>query len=131
MQGHLTEDDTYTLQDIVDAYHFYKKENDEKELKEILRPVEDAIGDIKKIAVKDSAVHSVANGSDLGASGISKLQGGIEEDEQVAITTLKGELIALGKASMSSEEMYGEKGTAASPENVYMDPSIYPKRWKQ
>lgn len=130
-QGHLTEDDTYTLQEIVDAYHFYKDEGDEEGLKQILKPIENALGNIKKIAVKDSAVHAVANGADLGTIGISKLQGGIEQGEQIAITTLKGELIALGKALMTSEEMFDKQDTAASPENVYMDPSVYPKRWKQ
>lgn len=130
-QGHLTEYDTYTLQEIVDAYHFYKNEGDEEGLKQILKPIENALGNIKKIAVKDSAVHAVANGSDLGTMGISKLQGGIEQGEQIAITTLKGELIALGKALMTSEEMFDKQDTAASPENVYMDPSVYPKRWKQ
>lgn len=131
VQGHLTEDDTNTLQEIVDAYHFYKKEDDKEELKEVLNPIENALGGIKKVAIKDSAVNAVANGSDLGASGISKLQGGITEGEMIALTTLKGELIALGEASMNSEEMYDSEGKAASPENVYMDPEVYPKRWKQ
>lgn len=130
-QGHLTEENTNTLQEIVDAYHFYKKEGDEEGLREVLNPIENALGDIKKIAVKDSAVHAIANGSDLGTPGISKMQGGIKEGDQVAIITLKGELIALAKAKMSSQDMWDERGTAASPENVYMDPEIYPKRWKQ
>lgn len=130
-QGHLREKDTDTLQEIVDAYHFYKKEDNKEGLKKVLNPIENALGDIKKVAVKDSAVHAIANGSDLGTTGISKLQGGIKEDEEVAITTLKGELIALGTASMTSEEMYDQKGTAVSPNNVYMNPEVYPKRWKQ
>jgi H/ACA ribonucleoprotein complex subunit 4 len=130
-QGHLTEEDTNTLQEIVDAYHFYKKEDNEEGLKQVLNPIENALGEMKKVAIKDSAVHAVANGSDLGASGISKLQGGIEEGETVAVTTLKGELIALAEAYMNSEDMYDQQGTAASPENVYMTPDVYPKRWKQ
>lgn len=131
MQGHLSGEDTNTLQEIVDAYHFYKKDDNEKKLKEVLNPIENALGNIKKVAIKDSAVHAVANGSDLGAAGVSKLQGGIKEEETIAITTLKGELVALAEAYMSSEDMYDQHGTAASPENVYMDPEVYPKRWKQ
>ena len=131
MQGHLSGEDTNTLQEIVDAYHFYKKDDNEKKLKEVLNPIENALGNIKKVAIKDSAVHAVANGSDLGAAGVSKLQGGIKEEETIAITTLKGELVALAEAYMSSEDMYDQHGTAASSENVYMDPEVYPKRWKQ
>lgn len=131
IQGSLTEDDLDTLQEVVDAYHFYKNEGDEEKIREVVKPIERAVGHLKKVAVKDSAVNAVANGSDLGATGISKLQDNISEGETIAITTLKGELIALAEAYMTSEEMFDHKGTAASPENVYMDPEIYPKRWKQ
>ena len=131
MQGHLTEEDMTTLQQVVDAYHFYKKDGDEEALREAVHPIERAVTGMKKVVIKDSAVNAVANGSDLGASGISKLQGNIEKDETVAVTTLKGELIALGEALMTSEQMYDQKGTAVEVNNVYMDPGIYPKRWKQ
>jgi H/ACA ribonucleoprotein complex subunit 4 len=93
--------------------------------------VEKGIENLKKVVVKDSAVNAVANGADLGCAGISKLQGEIEEGETVAITTLKGELVAIAEAEMSSEQMYDADGTAATLESVHMDPETYPKRWKQ
>lgn len=128
-QGTLGEDDLHTLQDVVDAYHFYRQENDGEKLKKVLNPIEKAVSHLRKIVVKDSAVNSVANGSDLGSTGISKLQGGIERGETVAVTTLKGELVALATAEMTSEQMYDEDGTAASLDSVHMDPETYPKRW--
>ncbi len=131
MQGHLKEEDMSTLQEVVDAYHFYKNDGNEKVLREVVQPIERAVTGMKKVAVKDSAVNAVANGSDLGASGISKLQDNISVGETVAVTTLKGELIALGDALMTSEQMYDQKGTSVEINNVYMDPGIYPKRWKQ
>jgi H/ACA ribonucleoprotein complex subunit 4 len=130
-QGLLEEEETDTLQDIVDAYHFYKEDGDEEALREVLYPIEKAVNHLPKIAIKDSAVNAVANGSNLGAVGISKFQDGIKEGERVAITTLKGELVALATAKMNSEQLYEEKGEAADLENVYMDPDTYPKRWKQ
>lgn len=130
-QGQITEEDIDKLQDIVDAYHFYKEDDDEEKLREVLHPVEKAVGHLRKIVIKDSAVNAVANGADLGASGITKFQDGIREGEKVAITTLKGELIALGTAQMNSEELYDKEGTAAELESVHMDPETYPKRWKQ
>jgi H/ACA ribonucleoprotein complex subunit 4 len=129
-QAGIEEDDLNTLQEVVDAYHFYNQ-GEEEELREILRPVEKAIEHLKKVVVKDSAVNAVANGADLGCAGISKLQGEIEEDETVAITTLKGELVAIAEAEMSSEQMYDADGTAATLESVHLDPETYPKRWKQ
>ena len=131
LQASLTEDDVHTLQDVVDAYHFYKEKENEEALREVINPIERAVTHLRKVVIKDSAVNAVANGSDLGASGISKFQDNIDEGETVAVTTLKGELIALGEALMNSEKMYDEKGTAVEVNNVYMDPGIYPKRWKQ
>ncbi|MBY6294241.1 RNA-guided pseudouridylation complex pseudouridine synthase subunit Cbf5 [Nanohaloarchaea archaeon H01] len=129
-QGALTEEDKNTLQEVVDAYHYYH-EGSEEELKEVLQPVEKGVTHLKKIAIKDSAVNAVANGADLGAGGISKFQDQIRKGERVAITTLKGELVALATAEMTSEDLYDEEGTAATLESVHMDPETYPKRWKQ
>ncbi|WEL23937.1 RNA-guided pseudouridylation complex pseudouridine synthase subunit Cbf5 [Candidatus Nanohalovita haloferacivicina] len=130
-QGQLAEKDADTLQDIVDAYHFYTEEDDEQALREVLHPIEKAVNHLRKVVVKDSAVNAIANGADLGAAGISQLQDGIEKGEQIAIMTLKGELIALAEAQMTSEQMYDSEETAATLNSVHMDPETYPKRWKQ
>lgn len=129
-QAGLKEENCNTLQEIVDAFHYYRDGDDEK-LREILHPIERAVSHLPKIVIKDSAVNAVANGADLGTTGISKLQDGIEEGDTVAITTLKGELVSLAGAEMSSEKMYDGSGTAATLESVHMDPESYPKRWKQ
>ncbi len=130
MQGGISEEDASTLQDIVDAYHFYRS-GEQQELRDVVYPIEKAVKNVRKVVVKDSAVNAIANGADLGTSGVSKLQDNIEEQETVAVMTLKGELIALGEALMTSENMYGEDGTAVKTQNVYMKQGLYPKRWKQ
>lgn len=129
-QGEITEEETSTLQEVVDAYHFYN-DGDSDKLSEVIHPKEKAVQHLKKIAIKDSAVNAVANGADLGATGISRFQNGIKEEDLIAITTLKGELVALATAKMNSESLYEEEGTAATLESVHMDPKTYPKRWKQ
>lgn len=129
-QNGIEEEDACTLQDVVDAYHFYR-DGDEEEIRNILHPIEKAVSHLKKVVIKNSAVNAVANGSNLGATGISKLQDGIQKGERIAIMTLKGELVAVATAEMNSERMYDEDGTAAVLESVHMDPSTYPKRWKQ
>ncbi|MFB6144296.1 MAG: RNA-guided pseudouridylation complex pseudouridine synthase subunit Cbf5 [Candidatus Nanohaloarchaea archaeon] len=130
-QGHLAEEETATLQEVVDAYHFYHEENDEEKLREVLHPIEKAIEGLKKVVIKDSAVNAVANGADLGTPGITKLQDGIKKEETIAITTLKGELVAIAEAQMTSEQMFEKEGTAAELESVHLSPETYPRRWKQ
>lgn len=131
-QGELAIEDTYTLQDLVDAYQFYKQDHKTEELKEILQPIEQAVQHMKKVVIKDTAVNAVANGADLGVNGISKLEDNIKEDESIAIMTLKGELVSLSTAKMTSQEMYdADKGTAATLEKVFMKPETYPKNWDQ
>jgi H/ACA ribonucleoprotein complex subunit 4 len=130
MQGEITEDETSKIQDVVDRYHFHLEDEDSS-LDEIIHPREKAVEHLRKVAVKDSAVNAVANGADLGASGISKLQGDISEGETIAVMTLKGELIALAEAQMNSQSLYEEEGIAATLKSVHMDPKTYPKRWKQ
>ncbi len=130
MQGGLKEEDMHTLQDVVDAYHFYR-DGDEEAIRGVVYPIEKAVAEVRKIVVKDSAVNAVANGADLGTQGISKLQDNISKEETVAVMTLKGELVALGQALMTSEQMYDEEGTAVKTQNVYMEQGLYPKRWKQ
>lgn len=129
-QGELDEEDMSTLQDVVDAYHYYL-DGDEDALREHIKPVEAAVAHLKKVAIKDSAVNAVANGAPLGSTGISKLQEGIQEGEMIAIITLKGELVALAEAQMTSEKMFDTDGTAATLKSVHMDPETYPRRWKQ
>lgn len=129
-QGNLDIEDTYTLQNLVDAYHFYKQDQDPESLEEILQPIEQAVQHLKKVVIKDTAVNAVANGADLGVNGISKLQDGIKEEETIAIMTLKGELVSLSQAEMTSQEMYDAvQGTAATLEKVFMKPETYPKNW--
>ena len=47
--GPFKENSLFTLQDLIDAYHFYKKENNDKFLRKIIQPVENAIEHLPKI----------------------------------------------------------------------------------
>jgi H/ACA ribonucleoprotein complex subunit 4 len=127
--GNFTEAQAHSLLNINDAYQFWKEGN-EKYLREILIPVEYAIDHVKKIFVKDSAVDAIAYGSPIYANGISRIQEGIIRGETIAIFTLKSELVALGIAKMSSEEMDNKsKGLAARTDRVFMGRDVYPS-WK-
>jgi len=130
-QANLKTEDTNTLQDIVDAYRFYKDQQDKQKLREVIHPIEKAVKHLPKIVIKDSAVNAVANGSNLGTTGITKLQDNIQPKDTVAIMTMKGELVALATAQITSEKMFDKEDTAAELEKVFMNPETYPRRWKQ
>jgi len=124
--GPFTEKTLFTLQDLQDAFHYYKKENKDKYLRKIIQPVENAVNHLPKIWVLDTTVEPLCHGSDLKIPGISKLNDKISKNDTIAVLTLKNELIALGTAKLTSEEiMKKEKGIAVKTERVFMNPGTY------
>lgn len=117
----------HSLQEIKDAYEFYKAGNEEQ-LKKILLPVEFGSSHLLKIWVFDNAVDTLCHGADLSIPGISKLNEEIEPGNLVAIMTLKNELIALGEAKLNAKQiMNQQKGIAVKIKKVFMEPNTYPK----
>ena len=123
--GPFTEETLITLQDLQDAFHYYK-EGREKYLRKIIQPVENAIAHLPKIWVFDTTVESLCHGSDLKIPGISKLNDKISKNDSIAILTLKDELVALGTANLTSNEILKkDKGIAVKTEKVFMKPETY------
>jgi H/ACA ribonucleoprotein complex subunit 4 len=118
---------TWILQDLKDAYYYYKKENNEKFIRKIILPIEEAINHLPKIWVMDTTVDSLCHGSDLALPGICKYESNIQENDNVAILTLKNELICIGTSKMSSEKIVEKKGRAVKTDKVFMEPGIYPR----
>ena len=124
--GPFTDKDWHSLHDLKDAYEFYK-EGDEKEIRKIILPIEEAVKHLPKIWVMDSSVDSICHGAYLSIPGISKLNN-FNENEITAIMTLKNELVALGISALNSNEiMNKEKGLAVKTTKVFMDRNVYPK----
>src|SRR3989338_21433 len=123
--GSFGEEKCVRVQDIADAYHDWKENGDER-IRDFVLPVEKAVEHIKKIIIKDSSVFSVASGSPLYSTGISRLEKGIATGEMVAIFTLKGELVALGTAKTDSSQMQ-KKTAAVKIDRVVIDKNAYPK----
>lgn len=122
-----TEESLVTLQDLSDAYYFYKEGND-KFLRRCIQPIEKGVSHLPKIWVFDSTVSALCHGASLSVPGISKLNSNIKKQDMVAVMTLKDELICLSIAQMSSDEIENkEKGIAAKPERVFMSPEKYKK----
>ena len=117
-----------TLQDLADAFYYYKNEGNEKFIRKIIQPIETAVRHLPKIWVLDTTTGSLCHGVDLKIPGISKIETNINEEETVAVMTLNNELIAIGTTKMDSYDiMEKEKGIAVKIEKVFMVPEVYPK----
>jgi|TARA_B100001964_G_C14195898_1_gene583309 H/ACA ribonucleoprotein complex subunit 4 len=124
--GPFNEETLFTLQDLTDAYYFYKNEKNDKFLRKIIQTIENAIKHLPKIWVFDTTVDNLCHGADLNIPGISKLNDEINKNNIVAIMTLKDELIALGTATLDSDNILKkEKGSAVKTEKVFMEPGVY------
>lgn len=129
--GPYIEDKTITnLNDLSDAYTYWKEKNEEDPLRNIIQPVETSVALTPKVYIKDSAVDAICHGAHLTIPGIVKLNTKIKPGDLTAILTLKGELVALGRAQISTEEiMEKEHGITLKTERVLMQPGTYPKTW--
>ncbi len=115
--GGLTEEDhLVTLQDVSDAYGFYEEGND-KFLKYVIQPVEKVVF-IPKVYIFDEVIEHVLHGSPIFVPGISKFEK-FSKGEEVAIMSLKGELIGIGQAMLPPDEILNkEKGLAVKTDAV-------------
>lgn len=126
--GNFSEEKSFSLVRIKDAYEFWKEGN-EKMLRVMLTPVDFAISEsVKKIFVKDSAIPNILNGSPLYPNGITRLRKEIAAGETIAIYSGKEELIAIGITKMDSEKILSAKrGESVRTDRVIFNKQLYTK----
>lgn len=128
--GPFTEKTLVTLQNLKDAYALWQEEGDESEIRRVIRPMEAAVSHLPKLVLRDNAVDAICSGASLAVPGIVSLDSKLRKGEVSGLFTLKGELIALAKAEMSTEEiMSTSSGIAAVPMRVMMEAGTYPRGW--
>jgi H/ACA ribonucleoprotein complex subunit 4 len=126
------EDETVTLQDVADAYYVWKKYGDDAYLRRVLLPIEEVARHLPKIWVRDSAVDALCHGAPLAAPGVAKFEIPFSRGELVALFTLKGELIGVGRALVDGEEVKKmERGLVARTDRVVMRRGTYPPMWRK
>lgn len=126
------EDETVTLQDVADAYYIWRKYGDDAYLRRVLLPIEEVARHLPKIWVRDSAVDALCHGAPLAAPGVAKFEIPFSRGELVALFTLKGELIGVGRALVDGEEVKKmEKGLVARTDRVVMRRGTYPPKWRK
>lgn len=121
-----------TLHELDDAVHRWRDDHDETKLRRVVLPVEECLGGIKRMVVKDSAVDAICHGAMLAIPGILSVSPSIRKGETVVMLSAKGELVAIGEAALTTDEILStEKGIAAPVRRVIMEQGTYPKMWRK
>jgi len=129
--GPFKEDETLVNLHQLSAAESDFEAGDETALMKIIQPMELALSQLPKLVIRDSAVDAVCHGAELALPGVVQLDSAIERDKLVALFTMKGEAIALGRSMLTSREILDqEKGIAAKVERVIMERGTYPPMWK-
>ncbi|MEM2093700.1 MAG: RNA-guided pseudouridylation complex pseudouridine synthase subunit Cbf5 [Candidatus Bathyarchaeia archaeon] len=119
-----------TLYDLREAVDALCERGDESGLRRCILPMEFAVGGLPRVFIRDSAVDSICHGAWLAVPGIAKLDSGIVPKRMVGLFSLKGELVGLGRAVMSSEEVLAvDRGVAFETVRVVMPAGLYPRLW--
>ncbi|MDM7275149.1 MAG: RNA-guided pseudouridylation complex pseudouridine synthase subunit Cbf5 [Thermoprotei archaeon] len=120
------------LQDLSEAVYRWKVEGKDDMLRKVVMPGEYVVCGMPLIVLRDTAVESIAQGARLAAPGVAMVSERLEKGDKVAILTLKGELVAVGKAVMSGGEIIeASRGIVAEPLRVVMETGIYPRAWRR
>ena len=119
-----------TLHQLSDAIYRLKR-GDEAPLRKLVLPIEESLGSIGRVLMRDSAVDAICHGARLGIPGVLSVSDGIKKEDTVALMSAKNELVAVGRALLSTDEMRSlHRGLASTTERVVMRAGTYPKLWK-
>ncbi|MFX1571338.1 MAG: RNA-guided pseudouridylation complex pseudouridine synthase subunit Cbf5 [Promethearchaeota archaeon] len=120
-----------TLQNLKDAITIFHIEGNSDYLRKLIFPMEKMVSHMPKIFIRDTAVDAITHGADLASAGICYIDARIKANMNVAIMTLKKELIAFGTSLKNAMQIYkAKKGILVKTEKVFMERGIYP-RWNQ
>ncbi len=130
--GPFREESSVRMHELSEAVYLYEEHGRGDKLRSMILPHEYIVSHLPKVLVLDGAASAIAYGADLAVPGISVISEGIRRGDLAAIMTLKGELVALGKALMSTEEVLSsDRGVAFKTVRVIMERGVYPKGWKK
>ncbi|MDG6989897.1 MAG: RNA-guided pseudouridylation complex pseudouridine synthase subunit Cbf5 [Nitrososphaerota archaeon] len=129
--GPLAEENGFVTLHQLNEATYRLKEGDEAPMRAAIKPIEDCLGEVPRIMLRDSAVDAICHGARLGMPGVLAASEGIRKDDTVALLSPKKELVAIGKALMTTDEIKStKKGLASTTERVVMKAGTYPRLWK-
>ncbi len=124
-------DSLVRLHDIRDAFELYKENGDETKVRLLIKPVEYCLRGLPAVVIRDTAVDALCHGAQLGIPGILAIPPKLRRGELAGIYTIKGEVVGLSEAIMSSEEIDTKtSGFAFVMRRTIMKPDTYPRVWR-
>jgi len=130
--GPFREDTSVRMHELSEAIYLYRELGREDAIKSVILPHEYIVAGLPKVAILDGAVAAVAHGADLAVPGVSVVSEGIRRGDLVALFSLKGELVALAEALMSTEEILAkDRGIAFKTRRVVIPRDTYPRTWRK
>lgn len=119
------------LHDLADAFQRYKESKDEEKFRRLVRPIEHCLEGVRAVTVRDTAVDALCHGAPLAVPGVIAVPKDLRVGELVGVYTLKGEVVGLGQAAMTKEEIeQNTNGIAFVMKRIIMKPGTYPKAWR-
>nr|ABZ07737.1 putative TruB family pseudouridylate synthase (N terminal domain) [uncultured marine microorganism HF4000_ANIW141A21] len=119
------------LHDLFDAVARFKESGEESGLRRVVSPIEASLTNLKSMIIRDSAIEAICQGAQLAIPGILGVTGDMAPGDNLALYSQKGEVVAIGKAQMSINDIRDlEKGIAFLTDRVIMKAGTYPKMWK-
>lgn len=115
--GSITEQQTFTIYNFIDAIWLWKEKKDDSLLKKMLHKPEEFI-DYPKVIVRSSAVGALLTGAQLMAAGITKFPD-VKKGDYVSLYGEKKEFIGIGVVQLSFEELSKSKDVAVKIERIH------------
>ena len=121
-----------TMQQLADAYWLWKEKDDSSAIQRILHPVEDMLGGVPRIVIKDGAAAALSHGAPLLRPGVVSIPEDLGVGSEVLLVTIKGEAVALATLVQPSKVIPDmTQGEVAKPNCVLMKEDTYPRSWKK
>jgi len=128
--GLFDETQACTLQELADAASAARL-GDSGMIQSLIQSPDKAVLSLPKVTLRDTAVDAVCHGAVLARPGMSSYDE-FGKGMTVVLTTVRGELVALGRTLVSSIEAGNLKnGLIVSPSTVFMEPGTYARGWKK
>lgn len=119
------------LHDLADAYQRFQESGDDIKLRRLVLPIERCLEGIRAVTIRDTAVDALCHGAPLAVPGVVAVPADLRMGELVGVYSLKGEIVGLGEAAMTKEQIEeSAKGVALVMRRLIMKPDTYPKAWR-
>ena len=118
------------LHDLADAYQLYNEKKEDTKIRKLIKPIEHCLEGIRAVTIRDTAVDALCHGAQLAVPGVLAVPSGLKPDELVGVYTLKGEIVGLAQAALTTETIENSTtGIAFIMKRIIMKPGTYPRVW--